>query len=203
MKVFLRDDIANLDQQDTEPLLLQLPAWRRESALRFRHPAGRIENAAAFLLLQDALCHEYGIRDIPPFDYDANGKPFLSAYPDLYFNLSHCRNAVVCALGDSPVGVDVERIRCVGDSLVRYTMNAAEQEQIHAASSPERMFTRLWTRKEAVLKFTGQGVGNSMHDVLLPDHLLALGIEVRTFEQQDFIFSVATRNGVPLQVITK
>lgn len=192
MKIYLRDHIQQIDGDELSHLLGRLPQWRLEQALRFRHHAGRCENAAAFLLLQDALCSDYGMREVPPFAYGEHGKPYLPDYPQLHFNLSHCRNAVLCVLNDAPVGADIESIRTFRPALLDYTMNAREKEEILASPQPERSFTRLWTRKEAVLKLTGEGVGSQMHDILLPQHLEQAGIQLQTVEATDYIYSVAT-----------
>ena len=45
-------------------------------------------------------------------------------------------------------------------------MNEQERYQIAAAESPEKMFTALWTRKEAVLKYQGTGIIDDLHNVL-------------------------------------
>lgn len=183
--------MENVGQEALEELLCQLPSWRLESALRFRHLAGRRENAAAFLLLSEALKETYGISPVPPFAYGEHGKPILPGYPHIFFNMSHCRKAVVCAVDESPVGVDIEAIRHARPELVRYTMNQDEQRRILEHSCPDLMFTRLWTRKEAVLKMTGEGVGSQMHDVLLPERLNRQGIRVETFEGDGYVYSVA------------
>lgn len=192
MKILLDTDIESITPERLRSELLpQLPQWRREAVQRYRHHAGQREGAAAFLLLQQALRQEYGIQDVPPFSYHANGKPYLAEFPHLHFNLSHCRTAVLCALSSRPVGVDVERIRTARPDLLRYTMNLDEQQQILSSSHPDLTFTRLWTRKEALLKLTGDGVGSHMHDILLPERLQQQGITITTTEAPQCIYSVA------------
>lgn len=193
MRVFLRDDIENISQEEMKDLLERLPDWRLESALRFRHLAGRRENAAAFLLLSEALHDLYGISPVPPFAYGEHGKPYIPDYPNIYFNMSHCRKAVACAIDENPVGVDIEVIRSVKPGLVRYTMNGDEQQRIFGHPQPDMEFTRLWTRKEAVLKLAGEGVGSQMHDILLPERLERQGIQVGTFEGNGYVYSIAEK----------
>ena len=52
------------------------------------------------------------------------------------------------------------------ESLVRYTMNEAEVQQILQAERPDVAFIRLWTMKEARLKLTGEGIINDMKHAL-------------------------------------
>ena len=62
------------------------------------------------------------------------------------------------AIGEKPIGIDIEHIRTAKPELVAHTMNEEEQAQIWAADSPDVAFTCLWTQKEAVLKMRGTGI---------------------------------------------
>ena len=152
---------------DLEAALPLLSGQRREQCLKFKYEMGRKTCAAAYLLLCQALREEYGIKELPLFDYGEHGKPHLTGRPDIHFSLSHCRNGVLCAVSSQPVGADIESFRSYRESLVNYTMNDAEQQQIRMAERPDIEFVRLWTMKEAVLKRSGEGIqGRSMKDVL-------------------------------------
>ena len=37
-------------------------------------------------------------------------------------------------------------------------MNEAEQAQIRQSANPDRMFTHIWTQKEAIVKWQGTGI---------------------------------------------
>ena len=82
------------------------------------------------------------------------------------FSISHCKNAIAVALYDRPVGVDVESFRHAEEPLLKRTMNPEEQAEVRNATDPTEAFTRLWTRKEAVLKLRGTGLVDNLHDVL-------------------------------------
>ena len=94
----------------------------------------------------------------------AHGKPALApgGGPPLGFNVSHSgeRFVVAAAVGIVP-GVDVERVRPRRDlpGLARRFFSPAEQEEAAAAPDPLLAFYRIWTRKEAVIKADGRGVG--------------------------------------------
>lgn len=161
--IYLNDDIAGFDLEAALPLLSD---QRREQTLKFKFEQGRKTCAMAYLLLCEGLRCEYGIGEKPVFEYGEHGKPSLVGHPEIHFNLSHCRQAVICAVSDRPVGVDVESVREFHDSLVRYTMNDREVEQIARSSDPRWEFIRLWTMKEAVLKLSGTGISDNIKDVL-------------------------------------
>ena len=159
-----------LDVLDWESSLDELSEQRRQQVLQFKHEQGRRECVAAYLLLKQALREEYGITENPVFDYGEHGKPTIVGHPEIHINLSHCREAAVCAVSSRPVGIDVESISRYKDSLAEYTMNASELRKIKEAENPEEEFIRLWTMKEAVLKLSGEGISNDIKDVLLVAH---------------------------------
>jgi len=72
----------------------------------------------------------------------------------------------VCVLSRRPVGIDVESIGRYRESVARYAMNEEELLQIQQAERPEVAFTRLWTKKESLLKLTGLGINDQMKSVL-------------------------------------
>ncbi|MBR6276371.1 MAG: 4'-phosphopantetheinyl transferase superfamily protein [Prevotella sp.] len=151
---------------DLNAALRDISEQRREQALRFRFELGQRECVLAYLLLKRALREEYGLTENPLLGYGEHGKPFIIGYPEIYFNLSHCREAVACAVSDHPVGIDVESVRQYKDSLVGFTMNEAEQRLITEAERPEVAFIRLWTMKEARLKLTGEGISDDIKAAL-------------------------------------
>ena len=120
----------------------------------------------AYQLLKEGLQQAYSITDNPIFEYNEHGKPSIVGHPEICFNLSHCKEAVVCVISDQPIGVDVESIREYKESLVNYTMNDEEIGQIKSAENPASAFIRLWTMKEATMKLIGTGISNDMKTVI-------------------------------------
>ena len=163
MKVYINDHI---DLLDLPAALQQISSQRREQALRYKYEQGQRLCVAAYLLLKEALREQEGITDNPVFEYGEHGKPSIVGHPELYFSLSHCKEAAVCVLSRNPVGIDVESIGRYRDSVARYAMNDEELIQIQQAERPEVEFTRLWTMKESLLKLTGEGINDKMNNVL-------------------------------------
>jgi len=155
---------------DLESALHAVGSERREYALRYKFEIDRRLCLAAYQLLQRGLRQEYGIMEVPPFTYGPNGKPSLKGYPDICFNLSHCREATVCVIAPHPVGVDVECIDRYDESLLSHTMNDGECRRIAASKQPAAEFIRLWTMKESLLKLTGQGIVDDLFSVLNEAH---------------------------------
>ena len=161
--ILLNDNIYNFD---LDLALQTIPEQRRIYALRYRHEIDRRLSVKAYLLLCEGLKKMYGINERPQFEYSPNGKPLLTDYPNIHFNLSHCNEAVICVIDNRPIGVDIESIRSFDDDLLEYTMNLQEQQIIKQSTDPKIEFTRYWTMKEAFLKWSGIGISNNLQNCL-------------------------------------
>ena len=183
MHVFLSEDIWDFD---LNAALEEISEQRREQALKFKHELGQRLCVKAYQLLKRGLKEVYGMEDNPHFIYNEHGKPSIEGHPEIFFNLSHCKEAAICAISDKPIGVDVESVRAFNDSLVRYTMNDDEVREIETADDRAVAFIRLWTMKEAALKLQGTGISNEMKQVLQQN-----GLEFETFidSERRFIYS--------------
>lgn len=82
-----------------------------------------------------------------------SGKPYLKNCP-YYISISHSDEAVVAAISEKPVGIDIERLRPVSERLIKRAAMAHEAEYIMEASGEERdrRFFEIWTMKEALFK---------------------------------------------------
>ena len=163
MKIYIDENINDFDLDEAMTLLSE---QRREQVARYKMEGPRRQAVAAYLLLRKALREMYGIHDAPVFEYDANGKPSILGHPEIFYNLSHCRKAVACVVADSPVGIDVEETCRFSDSIARYTLDDEEYESVVKADNPSQAFIRLWTMKEALLKYTGEGLRRDIKTVL-------------------------------------
>ena len=137
--------------------------------------------------------------DLPPeklrFNYGPNGKPELTpvqgarrAGSPLHFNLAHSEGVGVLAVTQTgPVGVDVEQVRRLPDfkELVSQFFSAREAAEFLELEREQQSaaFFNLWTRKEALLKATGEGIAHSLNRVEVsflpgePTRVLSLPIE--------------------------
>ena len=100
--LYLNTHIWEASSGQVQAALEALPEWRRMLAMGFRHESGRRENALAFIELMRGLRAEYGMTDIPRFEYNQHGKPSLTGCPHIHFSISHCRVAAGCLISDVP-----------------------------------------------------------------------------------------------------
>jgi len=189
--VLIFDNAKKLSTDEFERRLFLLPTWRRDYALSFHHLIDRINCCEAYLLLKFGLFDNYGIDTNPSFVYDANGKPHLKNFPDIYFNISHCNNGVICVLADEPVGCDIEDIpQEIDDLLVSNCFCMSEQTSIRSSEKPEVEFTKLWTIKESALKLSGEGLSCDLRYLNQTSPYNTFHYESKICEQKGYVFSV-------------
>lgn len=162
MKVLFFDNPDKVEENELAADLRQIPIWRREKALSYRNLDDKVQCVKAFLLLQQALGKEYGITEAPEFEYGPFGKPHLKGYPEIHFNLSHCRSGVMCVVDDSPVGCDIECIPSAPDEeVMRAAFSKDERNRVLTSDNPPLEYASLWTKKEALVKMTGRGIAEA------------------------------------------
>ncbi len=199
------DDFA-AGSDDLATLILSLPQWRREAALRYKFEKGRRECCLSYLLLCDILREKFNTTRQPFFETGEHGKPELSFDNDtvegkasadgngLRFNLSHCKRAIACIVSDSDeVGIDVE---CTGRytvALAEYCMSDEEKQRIADADDPDMEFTLLWTKKEALLKLTGEGITDDLKTVLESTRMEGITLQSHYNKDKGYAWSVARK----------
>ena len=182
--------MAQVTLDEIQRLLPLVSDQRREQALAFKHLFGQFACLKSYVMLREIL-ESMGLSHPFFFSQNEHGKPFLADNPNIHFNLSHCKNGIIVAVSDRPIGVDIESYREVSDSLIRYTMNEEEQRIIAESDDPIRTFTEYWTKKEAVFKLRGTGITNDLHGLLNGDEQ----VETHVNPEKQYAYSIATKKG--------
>lgn len=148
-----------------------LPAWRRRKAEAFRFDADRRRSVAAWLLLRQLLSERGVDADALPVAENDCGKPYFDPPVGLHFSLSHAGDRVMAAVSDAEVGCDVERIVPIDDGMMNVCLSIAERQDLTKLSGParDRMFFRLWVRKESYVKAIGRGMSIDLTTVSAAD----------------------------------
>ncbi|MBR1564727.1 MAG: 4'-phosphopantetheinyl transferase superfamily protein [Paludibacteraceae bacterium] len=147
-------------------------------AQRYIQRTDQQRSAAAYTLLSKALRHlninqsDFGITT------NKSGKPYLTDYPNIHFSLSHSGSVAACVVSDKEVGIDIEDSKSFDatdlEEMAKLTMNEKEQHIIAQSTNPAQAFLLLWTRKEAILKLTGEGLRNNIQDVLTKENKIVI-----------------------------
>jgi 4'-phosphopantetheinyl transferase len=143
-------------------------------AARFHFPIHRERFIAGRGLLRSLLASYLGMKPgALKFAYGPNGKPALTGsavQQSLHFNLAHSEDLFLVAVTRSGmVGVDVERVRMIPDleELVARFFSPNEHAKFRNLTAGQKpaAFFNLWTRKEAWLKATGDGITHLLSQV--------------------------------------
>lgn len=166
-----------------------------EKSARFRFDRHRNRYVAAHGWMRNVLGRYVSL---PPtrlqFDSGPKGKPFLIGDANsraLQFNMAHSETMALLAISPTArVGVDVERVRPMpdADELVSRFFSRREADQFRDVPADRKgeAFFNLWTRKEAWLKATGEGIAHLLAQVEVaflpsePARLLELPKEYET-----------------------
>lgn len=164
---------AAVPHHDPSALVQLLGDDERLRARRFVRDADRDRYVAAHALVRSVLAgylrmHPTYLR----FGAGRYGKPFLAtANEGLRFSLTHAGDIVACAVAPDRVGIDVEAVSELRDwqSIARRFFTPAERSTLQAAAEPDarRLFFKMWTCKEAVLKAIGTGLSEGVETVVI------------------------------------
>ncbi len=151
--------LVSAAELDIESALKAVSPYRREKVMRLHDTAKKRASLAAELLL---------MRSCGRSDYvtAAGGKPYFED-GSVHFSLSHCGNTAVCAVADSPVGVDIEVVpKTAPLGIAKRFFTEADRVLIESADDAASVFCELWVQKEAIVKALGTGLaGLSSADV--------------------------------------
>lgn len=86
---------------------------------------------------------------------DGNNKPYFKDYPNIRFSISHSNDLIVLAMSNTEVGIDIEYIKPRSfENIVEKRFFPGEKAEAQTLEG----FLKVWTRKEAYLKLTSEGL---------------------------------------------
>jgi 4'-phosphopantetheinyl transferase len=143
----------------------KLPEREKEKIVKFR----KWEDATASLigkaLLQEIFINVgFDTIRLADIKYTEFNKPFLEH--GLHFNIAHSGNYVVCGVSQSgEIGIDIEQIKTMDMKYYLSILSPRELESLNSATRPEDVFYNIWTKKEAIVKADGRGLGVPLNEI--------------------------------------
>lgn len=148
------------DEKEFDKWYQQMPSERRKMIDALKPEGSKRLSLGAGILLVNAL-KEHGLIN-PMVEAAENGKPYITGEDGAFFNLSHSGEVAVCAFSDEEVSIDVERNKDFSESLIDYVFDKREirviRDRATDKDSENAMLTSLWTIKESLMKYHGQGL---------------------------------------------
>lgn len=185
-------DVDRFSAEALQRIYTNLSPSRKEHIDRLRRPEDKTRSLAAEGLLQTLLREHYGITDAK-LHRASNGRPYLEN-SHLHISLSHSDQMVACAIGEHPVGIDIEKVRPMSLKICRHLCVEAEKAYLLSDSGLtengecqdpnvlHRLF-EIWTAKEAYFKKQGTGITDLKSVNVLP-------LERKTHNLENYILTI-------------
>ena len=150
----------------------------------------RYKEKAASFILKNKYIGEYHLNEF--------NKPISDKYE---FNISHSKGVVVFIKDNTPIGIDIEKIREVETDLIDYISNDEEKEYI----TNKEKFYEIWTNKESLVKCIGTGIVDKIKEI--PSLPLNSKKEYKnktfyskTIKYLDYIISISRQENKPFDI---
>lgn len=188
---------------DETAMLKLLDRQRREKINIIRPNQDRLRSIYAGLLLRYVFLEtghtkeEWDNVEITKGEF---GKPYINNDKHFNYSLSHSGNWIVCAVGNSEVGVDIQEIKeCKLQVAKRFFALEEYERLLNTTGTQQRqMFYKMWTCKESYAKLTGRGIGGGISEYIADENYQCIGQEralIHIYEQIDgYIVCACTRN---------
>lgn len=130
---------------------------RKNKINNFKFEKDKKLSCGSELLLSKAL-KDLGISN-PIFKRNKYNKPFITNYQNIYFNISHSKDIVICGISDEEIGVDIEILdENIDLKIAQLFFFNSEYNSIMKSTNPKEEFFKYWVLKESYLKYTGLGL---------------------------------------------
>lgn len=149
-----------LPDMDTKLYLIPLAPFRRRYPQLSKRESEREAGERAVQAVIASLWH--GRKII----ISREGKPRIKDCP-YQFNLSHSGDYLALAVGETPLGIDIEKIAKIRPKVLEKCFSPAEQRRVQAEGA--EAFYEIWCKKESYAKYLGQGIGSLLQSGEYPD----------------------------------
>lgn len=161
-------DVSTINMETYEKFYSIVSDERKSKANKFRFFDDSKRCIFGEILLLYSLFRFLGYNAIPHIDYNSYGKPFIKNLNDFHYNISHSGQWVVCAYGNSEVGVDIEKIVYEHDNNGIINNFFSKEEKDFICLNADKItraqrFTQIWTLKESYIKYLGTGLSTSLN----------------------------------------
>lgn len=122
--------------------------------------------------------------------YLDSGKPYKD---NIEFSLSHSNEYVILATSDSPIGIDIEKIKDINPNLIDYSFNELDAKEI---KTKEQFFSR-WVLKESLGKCVGAGLKGRIKEIPSTEGLfnyMGESFSSKSIKYEDYMIGVCVKN---------
>ena len=157
MKLYV---FKKLPKIDFENEYLRLPPSRKAKVDALKNSFDKKVSTFEYVFLKKKL----NLADGEDFSYTKNGRPYVTGKTD--FSITNSNVLCVAFFDDGIGGVDGEFVKKYQPSFAKMICNEKELKQIERAKDKDKMFTKLFTRKEATLKCLDLNINNDLKNII-------------------------------------
>lgn len=102
-------------------------------------------------------------------DRGEKGKPFIVGVENVFFNISHSGDYVVCAVSDREIGIDIEKRTKARMEVAGRFFHGEEVAQLKMLEEDkqDQLFFNYWSVKESFLKYIGTGLARPLNSFIV------------------------------------
>lgn len=156
---------------DKERIFAMLAEPELERAAKFHFEDDRLRFALGRFLTRSVLGRELArMPETIQFTYTDRQRPVFADADGISFSITHARDLVAVAfVKDARIGIDIEYMERKVDLLgvAEKILSDDDFQVFQALPEDEKVsaFFRVWTRKEAYLKATGEGLTDALKKI--------------------------------------
>ena len=155
----------DIEDNKIEEFLKLISKEKLDKINRYRFREDYLRSLYGDILVRFEIIKQLGIANSDiKFTLNKYGKPYIEGYNNLFFNISHSEDWVICAISDEEVGVDIEKIEKAPVEVAEHYFHSREYKLIRSKASEEvdEYFYKMWTLKESYIKWIGKGLSKQL-----------------------------------------
>lgn len=200
IKIFVTS-LDNFNIERFNDYLNSFPEFLQKDFTKYRYYEDRMRTMAGKLLLRKAIKAFKVDVSLDELKYNEYKKPYLDNGP--YFSISHSNNQIICAASHEEVGADIEEIRDINIDDFTAGFSDIEISTIHNSNNQVFELFKVWTLKEALLKYSGKGFFEDKKITLRNNKLFFDEIPVcyQVVEYKNYVISLVSKNMQNIEII--
>lgn len=126
--------------------------------------------------------------------YDKNGKPYIKNNQKK-ISFSYSNELAIVGISDYNLGIDVEKIKKYDEKIVKRIYSKSEFDFINNSNNKNYEFTKLWTYKEAFVKFKGTGIDKNFRRLnFIDNNSYKYDTFFKTINYTNYIITVCSKD---------
>ncbi len=126
--------------------------------------------------------------------YDKRGKPYIKNNQKK-FSFSYSNELAIVGISDYDLGIDVEKIRAYDKNIINKIYSKSEFDFINNSNNKNYEFTKLWTYKEAFVKFKGTGIDKNFRKLnFIDNNSYKYDTFFKTINYTNYIITVCSKD---------